>query len=138
MIKELFPRAHVRLALLPLLGPLLEGFAAWLVGKGLSRNSTRARIQKAPAFEMVLSRHGDFDAKRLFRDQLLTLGPPRARDDIRMSSLVQSLADYLGDPTVADSILDRLVHHAHYFELSGDSLRKQRGREILGAGQDSA
>ena len=44
----------------------------------------------------------------------------------------------IGDPTVADSILDRLVHHAHYFELSGDSLRKQRGREILGAGQDSA
>ena len=46
--------------------------------------------------------------------------------------------DHIGDPTVADSILDRLVHHAHYFELSGDSLRKQRGREILGAGQDSA
>ena len=96
MINELFPRAHVRLTLLPLLGPLLEGFAVWLVGKGLSRNSTRARIQKAPAFEMVLSRHGDFDAKRLSRDQLLSLGPPRARDDIRMSSLVRSLADYLG------------------------------------------
>ena len=46
--------------------------------------------------------------------------------------------DHIGDPTVADSILDRLVHHAHYFELSGDSLRKQRGREILGVGQDSA
>ena len=97
MIKELFPRAHVRLAALPLLGPLLEGFAGWLFAKGFSRNSIRDRIQKAPAFETVLSRHGDFDAKRVSKGQLLALGPPRAQDDIRMSSLVRSLADYLGE-----------------------------------------
>ncbi len=33
----------------------------------------------------------------------------------------------IGDPTVADSILDRLVHAAHRFELHGDSIRKLRG-----------
>jgi DNA replication protein DnaC len=33
----------------------------------------------------------------------------------------------IGDPTTADSILDRLVHHAYRFELSGDSMRKERG-----------
>ncbi len=32
----------------------------------------------------------------------------------------------IGDPTLADSILDRLVHNAHKIELSGDSLRKQK------------
>lgn len=32
----------------------------------------------------------------------------------------------IGDPTVADSILDRLVHHAHRIELQGESLRKKR------------
>jgi len=33
----------------------------------------------------------------------------------------------IGDPTVADSILDRLVHGAHRIELQGDSIRKLTG-----------
>lgn len=33
----------------------------------------------------------------------------------------------IGDPTTADSILDRLVHQAYRFELSGESMRKLRG-----------
>lgn len=32
----------------------------------------------------------------------------------------------IGDPTVADSILDRLVHHAQRIELQGESMRKKR------------
>lgn len=34
--------------------------------------------------------------------------------------------DALGDPTLADAILDRLVHHAHQLNLAGESLRKLR------------
>ena len=33
----------------------------------------------------------------------------------------------IGDPTLADSILDRLVHHAHRIEMQGESMRKKRG-----------
>jgi DNA replication protein DnaC len=33
----------------------------------------------------------------------------------------------IGDPTVADSIMDRLVHTAHRIELQGESMRKKRG-----------
>ena len=32
--------------------------------------------------------------------------------------------DALGDPTLADAILDRLTHNAHRIELRGDSLRR--------------
>jgi DNA replication protein DnaC len=32
--------------------------------------------------------------------------------------------DSLGEPTIADAILDRLVHNAHRIELRGDSLRR--------------
>jgi DNA replication protein DnaC len=32
--------------------------------------------------------------------------------------------DALGEPTIADAILDRLVHNAHRIELQGDSLRR--------------
>jgi len=33
----------------------------------------------------------------------------------------------IGDPTIADSILDRLVHAAHRIELQGESMRKKKG-----------
>lgn len=32
--------------------------------------------------------------------------------------------DYIGEPTIADAILDRLVHSAHRIELKGESMRK--------------
>ncbi len=32
--------------------------------------------------------------------------------------------DSLGEPTIADAILDRLIHNAHRIELRGDSLRR--------------
>ena len=35
--------------------------------------------------------------------------------------------EQIGDPTLADSILDRLVHNAHRLEMQGESLRKKRG-----------
>ena len=34
--------------------------------------------------------------------------------------------DIVGDPTLADAILDRFIHNAHRIELKGESLRKQR------------
>jgi len=34
--------------------------------------------------------------------------------------------EQIGDPTVADGILDRLVHNAHRIEMRGDSMRKKR------------
>ncbi len=35
----------------------------------------------------------------------------------------------IGDPTLADSILDRLVHNAHRIEMQGESMRKKRGNK---------
>ncbi len=32
--------------------------------------------------------------------------------------------DYIGEPTVADAIIDRLLNHSHKLELKGDSMRK--------------
>jgi DNA replication protein DnaC len=34
--------------------------------------------------------------------------------------------ELVGDATVADALLDRLVHHAYRLELKGDSMRKAR------------
>jgi DNA replication protein DnaC len=37
--------------------------------------------------------------------------------------------EQIGDPTLADSILDRLVHNAYRLELSGESLRKPQNQK---------
>lgn len=37
--------------------------------------------------------------------------------------------DMVGDPTVADAILDRIVHSAHSIELTGESMRKLKARK---------
>lgn len=39
---------------------------------------------------------------------------------------IENWHQYLNDPTLADAILDRLIHNAHRINLSGDSLRKTR------------
>jgi DNA replication protein DnaC len=36
--------------------------------------------------------------------------------------------EQIGDATVADGILDRLVHNAHRIEMRDDSMRKNRGK----------
>jgi DNA replication protein DnaC len=41
--------------------------------------------------------------------------------------------DMIANPTVADAILDRLVHNAHRIDLAGDSLRRTRP---ISAGKD--
>ena len=51
-----------------------------------------------------------------------------ARSTILISQLpVETWHAYLGEPTLADAILDRLVHHSHRIPLAmqGDSMRKQ-------------
>jgi DNA replication protein DnaC len=37
--------------------------------------------------------------------------------------------EQIGDPTIADSILDRLLHNAYRVELNGESMRKKFGRK---------
>jgi len=52
----------------------------------------------------------------------------QTRSTILTSQLpVAKWHEQIGDPTLADSILDRLVHNAHRIEMQGESLRKERG-----------
>src|SRR5512146_720582 len=37
----------------------------------------------------------------------------------------------IGDSTLADAILDRVIHNAHRLQLSGDSLRKQKAPQTV-------
>ncbi len=37
--------------------------------------------------------------------------------------------DMIGDPTIADAVLDRIIHTAHTIELYGESMRKLRSKK---------
>ena len=44
--------------------------------------------------------------------------------------------EVIGDPTLADAILDRLVHNAHRLNMTGESMRRITGRRALDAEQN--
>lgn len=53
------------------------------------------------------------------------------RHQIKSTIITSQLAvkhwhDYIGEPTLADAILDRLLENSHRLELDGDSLRKEK------------
>lgn len=39
--------------------------------------------------------------------------------------------DMIGEPTIADAILDRIIHNAHRIALEGDSMRRQKAPSSL-------
>ena len=43
---------------------------------------------------------------------------------------VDNWYDAIGDPTVADAVLDRIVHTSYQIELTGESLRKIKAKNI--------
>jgi DNA replication protein DnaC len=62
------------------------------------------------------------------RNDLLELLDDRVggRSTLITSQLpIEHWHDYIGDPTLADAILDRLLHNAHKIHLAGESMRKR-------------
>jgi DNA replication protein DnaC len=62
------------------------------------------------------------------RDLLEIVDDRYGRGSLIISSQVpiERWYEIVGDPTLADAILDRIIHNAHRIELKGESLRKQR------------
>jgi DNA replication protein DnaC len=42
---------------------------------------------------------------------------------------IENWHDYIGDPTLADAIMDRLIHSAHKIRLGGETLRNNHAKE---------
>ena len=125
------------------------------LGHKACRDNRSVQYHRVPRlFEALALARGDGRYGRLLktlgRVQLLilddwglsVLNPPERRDLLeilddrhgRASTIVTSQIpvehwhDIIGDPTLGDAILDRLVHNAHRLQLSGESMRKQNAR----------
>ena len=86
---------------------------------------TLTRVDVLVVDDFAMSPLGDLE-RRLFLE--ICDDRYRRRSTVLTSQLpVGSWHKQIGDPTIADSILDRLVHNAYRFELTGETLRKNQG-----------
>ena len=69
--------------------------------------------------------HGLTDQQRLDLLELFEERYQRRSTIITAQLPVSGWHDMIGEPTIADAILDRIVHNAHRIELKGDSMRKK-------------
>lgn len=89
----------------------------------------KLRQQLAKTHILILDDWGMSPLSALARSDLLEIIDDRVgcSSTIVTSQLpVESWHEYIGDPTLADAILDRLVHTSHRLPLKGDSMRKKR------------
>jgi DNA replication protein DnaC len=132
-----------------------KSWIACALGHKACRDNRSVQYHRAPRlFEALALARGDGRYGRLLktfgRVQLLilddwglsVLNPSERRDLLeilddrhgRASTIVTSQIpvehwhEIIGDPTLGDAILDRLVHNAHRLQLTGESMRKQHAR----------
>lgn len=69
--------------------------------------------------------HGLSDQQRLDLPELFEERYQRRSTIITAQLPVSGWHAMIGEPTIADAILDRIVHNAHLIELKGDSMRRK-------------
>ncbi|WP_031301989.1 ATP-binding protein, partial [Sphingobacterium paucimobilis] len=103
----------------------------------LNRNSWHHPTEMTGTNQTVISKTDllildDFGIVRLEQQQRLDLMEifedrhGRKATIIASQLPVASWYDIIGEDTIADAILDRIVHVSHRIELKGESLRKKR------------
>jgi DNA replication protein DnaC len=134
-------------------GPTGSGksYLACALGQASCRNGLSVRYLRLPRFiEELTVAHADGSYSRLLEQLLKT--DLLILDDFSLTPLLQSQIhdlfniiedrhgvkstlitgqlpikhwhEYLGEPTIADAILDRLLQHSHIIELTGGSMRQ--------------
>ena len=128
MLNELFPRAHVRYAAPPLLGPIADGFAAWLVRQGYTRRSLRLQLQSVEVSHAIDVDRA-FSALTTARAEALTVVTSALTLDNRVQiaslALKNRIPSIFGQPASAEagglmaygsSALERMRHAATYVD----------------------
>jgi DNA replication protein DnaC len=96
---------------------------------------TKLRAQLAKTKVLILDDWGLAPMTDSGRRELLEIIEDRygsASTMITSQLPIDKWHDYIGEPTYADSILDRFLHRTHRIELRGESLRKQHALPMLG------
>lgn len=107
----------------------------------LADQYSRARVEAAAERALLTGACRYQSVKSILKNSLDAITPAATRRDlweicedryqVRSTILTSQLPvsrwhEQIGDPTLADGILDWLVHNAHRIEMRGDSMRKSR------------
>jgi DNA replication protein DnaC len=87
--------------------------------------SLRSKIQKFDL--LILDEWAVSPLSRRSRLDLLEIIEDRAGSGslvVTSQMPVEQWHSFIGDPTIADAIMDRLIHRSHKIELRGESMRK--------------
>jgi integrase/recombinase XerD len=94
MLRELFPKVHRRYASLPIIGPVLDGYGAWLLKQGYSTDRLREHFRAARKLARMLKARHVRTLAGVTRSRLRTCAPARSQDDPNLSVLVRQLDRY--------------------------------------------
>jgi len=95
MLTELFPRMHRRYSSLPLLGPVLDEFAMWIVARGYSRLAVRRHLRAARRLDRRWRRRGHRSLHDVRREDLCVCAPGHSQDDADLAAGAHQLTAYL-------------------------------------------
>jgi integrase/recombinase XerD len=124
MLQELFPQVHRFYLSLPILGPTLEGFVAFLMRRGFPRGVIRCHVRAMRNIDQRLRRKGCCPITDVTEQRLRRCAPPpgRARDDPSSSAAVRLLQAYLTEegvltrPEAVSPAERRLAEYTSYLE----------------------
>jgi site-specific recombinase XerD len=95
MLKELFPKAHVRFSSLPLLGAIAEGFADWSQQQGYEHSCCRNLVRMLARIDAMIRQHGRSTLSEVTREDLLACRPVNSQDDRNLAGTIHALERYL-------------------------------------------
>ena len=99
MMLNLYPRVHRRYTLLPVLGPILEGFGTWLLHQGYSTDCVREHFCAMRRLARLLRQQGIGSVTELSQTTLQACAPVRRLDDHRLAASVRLLERYFESET---------------------------------------
>jgi integrase/recombinase XerD len=95
MLKDLFPAAYPRYLTLPIVGPILDGFAGWLLTQGYPHATRRKHITRLVGVDAYLQRHGHHDLKTLTLADVQACWQWYNRHHVHAASTVRVFQQYL-------------------------------------------
>ena len=99
MLLQLYPRVHRRYSSLPVFGPIVEDFGAWLLKQGYSTDCIREHFCCMLRTARLLYKRGVGSLAELTRAKLQACAPAQRLDDRRLTASVRLLERYFASET---------------------------------------
>jgi len=99
MLLQLYPRVHHRYSSLPVFGPIVENFGAWLLKQGYSTDCVREHFCSMRRIARLLHNRGIGSLVELTRAKLQACAPAQRLDNRRLAASVRLLERYFESET---------------------------------------